>query len=277
MPINANFWPNGLGADTGDSLVLDSPLYTGATVLFVSSVIGDDANTGLERLQPKATLQAAVTASFAGYIIVLAADHDEVVAAAVVLLAGMTIVGEGKSGGDATAQLSVNSSSASVLTANAVDIELRNVKFPTNPQSNDTARVRIGASVSADDFLLKDCLFECTGTDAAAGFQVEDADRLRIEGGRFVATNTGGTNSVTPVDVAQAGNGMRIEDLVVDAGAVGFIGGYGLDANTTSQYAVISNLSLLGGADLKLAESMLGRVNPQTTDGATRVTFEEPP
>lgn len=279
MPLLANAFPNGLGESTGDDLVTTSPLYTDSIVRYVSSVLGSDTNTGLERKLPKATLASAITASIANGIIVLASDHDEtLVAAQSVALTGLIIVGAGSASGVPTATLRINSATADLMNITADNVQIRNILFPTAVQSNTGSKIIIGAGEGSavSGGLLKGCRFECTGNDQGEAVHNFNNDNARFETCTFVVTeSTGGTppaNGLLSTDVLNSH--MTYVDCVFDGGTVGFASGFGLDLSVSVTTKLrIENASLLNGADMVVEGGSGGRINVSTSTGSARVIF----
>lgn len=274
MALNSNFWPEGFGESSGDSLVTSGPWYLDGRVIYLSSVVGNDGNSGFERLQPKATLASAITAVNTNGIIVVAADHSETLTAVqAIAIGGLTIVGAGDSGGEPTAEFIMNSASAILFTIEGDAVEFRNIKFPTNVQTNVQARVQIGAGVPATNTLFKGCRFECTGTDSDAAVDVFDASQLRFEDCTFVVTSATAAGSV----------GLLVSDILVarfllqnctfDGGTGGFgQGGLGFQSAASAiSHLRIEGLTLLRGADIALDDDSQGRLNPVTTTGGARI------
>jgi hypothetical protein len=276
MAINDNILPNGFGATTGDDLVLDKPWYTGGTIRYVSSVSGDDTYSGLERLQPKATVGSANTASVAGDFIVLLADHDETLSADLAIAVnGLTIVGEGSSAGVPTASLKSSAAADNLIEVAATNFELRNVLIDSSTVSNSAARVQLGTETAADDALIKGCYFNCGANDQGSGLALGNGSRPRVESCTFISTATGTTFPEQGLEITSSG-GVKpvIQDCIFDGGTVGFEGGVAVDLSAaTNTFLRVESCSLLRGADALCTSASDGRIGFTTTTGGSRVLF----
>ncbi len=276
MPINRTYFPNGFGELTGDSLVTTKPWYTSGTVYYVSSVLGDDANAGTERLQPKKTIGSAESGALSGDIIVLASDYDETLTSALELNGGLTIVAAGSDSGQPTAKLSIDSSSSPAININGANCAVIGLLFPTNIQPNPAARIDIGsAEFASANFVLRGCRFESTTTDTGAAVDLSSGDRATIDGCQFVVTGTTGTRPGSGFEITDTSmDGLIIRDTSFDGGTLGYEDGIALKgAASTMSFARFENVSLLNGADATIEAGSGGRMNFVNTTGSGRVIF----
>lgn len=277
MALNSNAYPNGFGESTGDLLVTVSPWYTGAFVRYVSSVLGNDSNTGLEKKLPKLTIGSAVTASSAGDVIVLAADHDETLTAKLTIsLDGLVITAAGSSSGVPTAKLRINSAATNLILITGDNVEIRNILFPTAVQSNTESKIQIGDEALGSYALIKGCRFECALNDQGYAVRIHDAANAKVQGCDFVVTETtaGSTpaNGLSVTDTAITR--VVISDCTFDGGTVGFTSGYGLDTSASTIVGLlVEGVSLLNGADMAVKTASDGRINIATSTGSARVIF----
>jgi len=276
MTLNENYLPSGFGEATGDSLVTSSPWYTSGSAIYVDSVNGDDSNSGLERLRPMKTFGAAVDSAFSGDFVVLAADFDETLTATQVVRSGITIVGAGSSNGQPTAKLTMNSASGVLISLSSgggsEDVQIRNILFPPNVQTN--ASPRIGSASSGDEFdrlLIKGCRFESGATDTGAAVDINDSDDVVIDDCEFVVTST--TTSPGPaLTNSQIVSNLVVRDTSFDGGTVGYSAGLAIDMDgTTILFLRMERISLLNGADAVFDSAASGRINPITTTGNSRI------
>ncbi len=283
MPVYT--WPEGIGAPTGDRVVVNQPLIMQGKVWFVSSVIGDDAAyLGQSEEGPFATLATAVSASSAGDIIVLAADHDEDVTTVVTISKQLTIVGMGMSAGLPTAKLRGSSELARTLRITAAGVQLRNIYFPENAESNSAAKIYLNNN---GPFRMIGCYMECGDNDTYTGVESAPNASLmkncRFENCTFVSTATAYATrpgeAIAMVDSAD----VEVLGCTFDGGVYGFQGvvsGFAdmacsfTNDSGTSARIFVEDLTLLRGADLHLAEGIVGGyvVGTQTT-GTSRVMW----
>jgi hypothetical protein len=265
MPI----FPNGLGATTGDALATGSPFYSSGTVYYVSSVLGDDTNSGLSRLDPKATLASAQTAGSAGDIVVLAADHTETLTAKLTISKALTIIGEGTASGVPTATFINNQAAANMMEITSDDVQFRNVKFPAETQSNSAVRI----TTAKDKITFKGCYFEINkfSTDSTIEFTT-GASNIIIENTTFISTAVSGdATPLAALEISAATDGILLDGVTFDGGTIGFRA-FALLASAAAMTNVrVENLSLLRGADVDFHASSTGYIMPTTTTGSARV------
>lgn len=276
MALNSEYWPDGFGETTGDSLVTTGPWYMSGGVLYVDSVTGDDSNSGLERNQPLATLVHAVSEVDPNGVIILSAAHDEsMVTSLVVSIAGVTIVGAGASGSEPTATLRANSASGGVIALSGVRNELRNIKFATAAQFNSGRRLSIGSGATPSSHaIIKGCRFEMSVLDTGPAASLFVGSSPTFDGCTFVVTGTDATAGEGLIVEGSTWANLVVEDCVFDGGTGGFVGGVGFDASGSTMSAFrFENVSLLRGADATFTAASQGRINPVTTTGGARVVF----
>jgi hypothetical protein len=253
-------------------------MYTSGVVYYVSSSLGSDANGGLSRLDPKATLASAVTASEAlgGLnIITLMDGHAETLTAVQDIAAAVTIVGEGRSDGKPTVKLTNNQAAGIMIDVNASgnDVEFRNIWIEEDAQANSAVRVR--TDLARTSFI--DCYFECDGNSNAACLQVNTgASALYLKNCTFISTSAAQAAPASndpptiALEITAAVAGVKMEGCVFSGGNIGF-SDYALKATAAAITNVrIETLSQLLGADVGFHGSSTGFIMPTTTTGACR-------
>lgn len=164
----SNFWPNGIGETVGDDLASESAIYTSGSIWYVLSTTGIDAASpaGKNKEKPLATLNQAVTNAASGDIIVLLTGHTETRTSAMTISKSLTIVGVGTTSGKPSPQLLNNSAAASMWTVNTsgIYVEVRNVYFPAQVQSNSATKISNGQG----NLRFVGCYFEANAFDTAA-------------------------------------------------------------------------------------------------------------
>lgn len=267
MPNNL---PNGVGASLGDALVLAKPLAMSGIPLYVSSVLGDDGNSGVSRKDPKATAGSAVTAASAGDWIVLAADHDETLTSALNISKALTIVGEGSSSGLPTAKFTNNQAAAALFTIGATDVQLVNIFFEEQDQACSVALITCAVA----RFLMRGCYFQADGNSNAAQLQFNTgAGDVQVDSTTFISTSTAqatASNNDPPqigIEVTAAMSDLRMTGTVFDGGTIGWA-----DNALKASAAAVTRLrglqmSFINGADYDLHASTTGYLNPATSTG----------
>lgn len=269
------FYPNGIGGSLGDTLVTLKPLQTSGNVWYVHITTGVDAPSpaGRQREKPLATLAQAHTNAAAGDIIVCLDGHQEILVAPQALnKAGITIVGEGSSGGRPTVAFRINSAAANLFNVSVAGVKLRNLLFPPNLQSNVGARI-ILSSVNSSAFEMQGCYMQCGNTDVVAGLSITTgANGMRLQRCTFVSVATGFGSSVAPaVELVNAVTDMDIFDSVFDGGAVGFNDSIALSLSAAAVTRLrMEGCSFVRGADYSVNAGTTGYINPQVATGGVR-------
>ena len=264
-------WPNGLGQNLGDQLVVERPLLTSYKVSFVSSVTGSDTNTGKDPDSAFATLaHAVVDESGNAGIIVLLSGHTETMTSAITPPAGTIIVGAGSSGGFPTVKLTMNNPNTAMVIAGANGLQLRNIWFRPNLQDSNVSRVLFTAA----DGLVSGCYFECGGHDLAGGVEVSTGgNNTTIDGCTFISTAT--SPSVRPsngIQISANVNDLTVTNCIFSEGSNGYSGN-AFNCNVTVSRLRGENLSFLLGADALIGASTTGIFMPTTTTGSSIVTW----
>lgn len=275
--MSIKFYPNGIGGTVGDSLDTCKPLMTSGNVWYVSSLTGTDASglAGLNREAPLATLAQAVTNSSNDDIIVFLAGHTQTLTAFQSLSKRLVLIGEGTTAGKPAVSFLMNAAGTSMFSVSSSDVELRNLYFPPNVQTNGSVRIN---AISAN-FRAKGCYFECGATDTNAAIALGSTG-ARIENCTFISVGTtiaAQPNSAIKSIAASTLTNLEITDTVVSAGTVGFSNFAAVDlSNVTAATQIkVEGLSLLLGADMDLgiSSTATGRVNVQLATGGSRVNW----
>lgn len=262
--------PNGIGGSTGAALATAKPLYASGSVYYVDSVNGDDSDSGLSRLQPKASLSSAQTAASDDDIIVLLDGHAETLTGALTISKRLTVVAEGQSSGKPTVKLTNNQAGGSLLTISATDVQFHNIWFEEESQGNSAVRITTNQARTT----FKGCYFEADDNNNAAVLQVNTgASDLVIDGCTFISTEATSTNSppTIAVELAAAMSQVLIKDTVFSGGTMGW-SDFALKASAAAITRVRGEgVSMLLGADADFHTSSTGYFNPQTNTGGARV------
>lgn len=264
-------WPTGIGETTGDALVLSTYLATKTSVevIFVDSLTGNDAFSGLDRLAPKATLAAGIAAGAGASIIVLLSTHDETLTATQSLSqAGAVIVGAGSQTGKPTAKLRMNSgANLSVFSITGIGVEVRNIMFPANVQASTAPKITIGETHAR----IIGCYFEQGANDNGSAVDVvAGGSYAEFRNNTFISTATLATNLPQfGVRVLSSVSGPWGDGNVFDGGAVGFLNNRGWSDTGGPAGLYMERLSLLRGADFQTGAT--GWIQTMTATGGARV------
>jgi hypothetical protein len=262
------------GESLGDSLITNSPIYTSGYIWYVSSAIGVDAASprGRDRTRPLATLAQAHTSASDGDIIVLLDGHTETLTAAVTVSKRVKIVGAGRSGGKPTVKLTNNQASGSLLIFSGNHAQIRNVWIEEDAQSNDTTRI----SVTGDYFHMVDCYVESNSTSGgvAAVTISSSAQTPMVSGSTFISTATALTGQpYSGIEMAGAVDGLRLSGVIFDGGTKGYGGFHALIDNAGMTDFLFEDVSLLRGADMKIAAVATGIISGVSGDSSALIEF----
>jgi hypothetical protein len=266
--------PNGIGAASGVSLVTSGVLFTSGDIYYVSSVLGDDANSGKSDKDPKATFSSAYAASSAGDMMVLMTNHAETLTAAITISKRLTIVGCGQLSGLPTVKFTNNQAAGQLFTITTTGVEFRSIWFEEDAQANSAVKI----STNQARTYFEDCYFQIDGNSNAACVQVNTgASDSCFRNCTFVSTSlaqddpTNNDPPTTAVEITAVMNGMRLQGCVFDGGQVGF-SDYALKgtAGAITNFRAL-DISLLRGADIAVTSSSTGYIHVTTSTGSTRV------
>lgn len=267
------YLPNGLGESLGDYLATTDDVLVSGNVWYVDSANGLNAagTAGQNREKPLATLAQAVSNSSNGDIIVLLSTHDESVAD-LTISKQLTIVGSGTTDGKPSAKLRLSTSAATMgISFTGFNCQLRNVYVPALAGAIATATYFIGTSTR---FQMRNCYVELGQYDSVPQLQIASGtEYAEIRDCTFVNVSES-TQPVVAIRSAAAFNGLTIEGLTLDGGAVGFSNYYAMDLSAgTTNFMRIERLSLLRGADVKLNASNFGHIAGFTATGGARLDW----
>lgn len=256
-------YSDGVGGSTGASFVSLYPLLA-TKVIYVNSTTGSNSYDGLQRSRPKATLAGANAIAATGSTIVLLSTHSEVIATVeTISIKGVTIVGEGSSGGYPTATIGGGNNARLAISGDSC--RLLNVKFSASTTTNVNSMV----GLTGKGITVSGCKFECGASENAGLELTADADFAMIGDNTFIATNTVVTTRPSyGMLVGGAADGITLSGTIFSDGTYGFTN-YALScANTVSIFA--ENLSLLLGAEMNSGTSY-GYIHVGTSTGGGRV------
>jgi hypothetical protein len=270
----------GIGSETGDSLVIAQQLFQSGQTWYVSSVSGSDSASprGLDRAAALATLGQAVTNSSSGDIIVLMSDHDETLTSTLSINKRLCIVGEGESAGVPTPKLRMNHASNNLLSIASDGVQIRGIKFPTSTQTNSGYRITV---TDFNSIKISGCYFECGANDAVAGNAIfvpaGDVIGLTVSNTTFISTSTT-TKPGAAVYIAGSVNYTEWTGVVFSNGTIGFYsassGYYAFYDQSTITDLHMEGISLLLGADIRIASATTGWTNVETVTGNGQVAIE---
>lgn len=271
-------YPNGCGQALGDYLATTKPLQASGNIWFVNSATGTDGASpaGKSDANPLATLTQALTNSADDDIIILMDGHTETSTADAdwTTTKRVAIVGAGSSAGYPTVKLTCgNAGTGAFLYFNGTFGQLRNVWITTRAVANTGPRVKIGTA--ANNCSLIGCYFECGATDTGPALSVGSVATMRIVNTTFKSIAT--LRSAQPesaIKLTGTNVNMQLTGLVLDGGTVGFSNFYAFDSGSNAiTHLEAEGISLLRGADMKLASATTGWVNIAESSGGSRVDW----
>lgn len=267
MPVH----PNGLGQSLGDSLVVvGGPIYTTGKVWYVDSTVGSNSYDGRSDKRPLATLAQAQTNASNGDIIVLLADHAETYTSALTITKELVIAGAGSSSGNPTVTFTNNQSGGYLFNITADNVELRNIWFEEESQSNSFPTI----ASSGDNLRMVGCYMQLDENTAHAGVQLDQAagEVAFIHNCTFVST-AAAIGSVPDTAIFKQGAGyLRMVGVTLDGGSYGFEGGYAYDEDQgAGGETVVDQITLLRGADMRLHTSTVGFVQVSSDSDEPRI------
>lgn len=170
-------------------------------VYFVHSGTGSASYLGTDLAHPLATINAAVDKCTAdhGDVIIVLPGHAETIASATSLVVdvdGIAIVGMGRGRGRPVLTFSAT---ASRIPVSGTDVLIENLVFYSN-----IADVVSGVTVSGDDVTIRNCEWAVAAANKEflQMLDIDDAERVTIEGCVLRAHTTAGTNTGIRFDVA---------------------------------------------------------------------------
>lgn len=263
-------WPTGLNQNLGDLLVTQGPLITSYAVSFVNSATGSDSYDGSDADTPFATLAHAISneGGSAG-IIVLMSGHTETLTGTITPQAGTIIVGAGSAGGKPTVKLKLNAAATVMVTCSAAGVQLRNIWFQANQQTNASSKVKF----TGINGLVSGCYFECGATDTGANLDLgAGSSGTRIDSSTFISTAASvAAQPLYGLNASGAVTDVDIVGCVFSGGSSGF-SSWALNLSAVVTRMRVEQLSLLLGADAIFGGST-GVVMPITTTGSSRVSY----
>lgn len=256
----------GIGGSSGDTLTTNTGPLLATKIIYVDSVTGNTAYSGLQRDRPKATLAQANSIAANGCIIVLLSTHTETISSLVTISTNYTtVVGEGSSSGIPTATLATTNITG--ITISGVGVQLRNIKLATSTSQNTDPRI----TVTGTRFSAIGVYAQCSGTDEDAAIDLQAGSTCAtIKNCTFVSTATAATDLPTyGLLVSNGGNGLEMDGCVFDDGTYGF-SEYACYGAGTLPNIRAENVSLLRGAEMRVTG--YGYVHVGTVSGGGRVT-----
>lgn len=238
-----NNWPNGL-AGTGFELATATNDYFSGSVIWVNTVSGSNANTGLERELPVATLKYAMnTAAVAGDVIVVEAGSAETLATASVPTfnkIGVTVIGLGT--GANRPRYTANDT-IDMFSITAAGVRLYNLYFPAST-AVATSRVKTAAAETE----INGCYFEHGASDTATGILVATSgNNCRLINNTHAVT---ASRPAVGVSVTGAVTDLYAKDLTFNGGSYGWTD-YAFKFSTAAATRIlIDGLTLTNRSDL---------------------------
>lgn len=265
-----NTWPGGLnlsgtvfsGGGTVAALTDD---YVSGTIVFLDTINGSNASSGLAPELPVQTLAQAVTNSSANGIILIGAGSAETLGSSQTLsLAGLHIIGCGA--GTSRPRYTCSGTSISMFAPSATGIVIENLYFPS---SSGASNQRIG--ITGGTVEVRDCYFECGGQDTDHAITVAGSGaNAYIKGCTFASV---ASRPFSGLGVTAALADVAVEDCVFDGGSFGWSGD-AFRVTGTATRLKIRNVSLIRRSDFNLTPTATSyKAFGLTGDGTSRIVF----
>lgn len=208
-----NSWPNGL-AGTGFELATVTNNYFSGSVYWLDTVNGSNANTGLERELPKATLASVLaTPVVSGDIVCIESGSAETLTTQAFSVAGVTILGFGQ--GANRPRYTATTDANAMFNVTAAGVRFYNLYFPAST-SAPVARIKTAAAESE----INGCYFECGASDTATTVLVATSgNNCRIINSSFVTT---ASRPAIGLSVTGAVTDLYCKDLTFNGGSYGW-------------------------------------------------------
>jgi hypothetical protein len=206
-------------SDSGDIDISQDIMVTG-DVYWLNSVTGNDANTGTNRIEPKATLAGVITAATTAQsdIIIIEAEHEETSATAITISkSNLRIYGLGTGTNKPTFTVNGN---VDLIDITGSGVELNNLRFAKGSAAH-TARVNLDGPLPK----VKNCDFPCGVNDLFSITLTSNAVLPEINGCTFTIEEDGAdvgihVQAAITSDVKLIGNSFDGGDFNFDFGAV---------------------------------------------------------
>lgn len=205
-------YPNGIDG-TGPTIADLTGVYLSGQLIYLDTVLGNNANTGYEPELPVATLAQAYTNAAAGDVIVIAAGSAESLSGVQTLgKAGVRVVGLGTG---STRPRYTCTGAVVMFDVTAAGVKIENLYFPASTAAA-TARI----STAAAQTEIKDCYFECGASDTNRAVRVAaSGNNARVEGCSFV---TVASRPAIGLEVSGAVTDTALKNLTFDGGSFGW-------------------------------------------------------
>lgn len=239
---------------------------------YVSSTNGSDAASprGRDRTRPLATIAQAYTNATNGDWIVMLANHNENIGAALTCTKhAITFVGEGQ--GSSRPRLTRTANVALFNFTTATLNRFENIYFPQSTVAAATNRIVFNNA----GHQIADCYFESGANDTGSVVQfTTGVDHVTIEDTYFVSTAT--SVSAQPgyaIDVVNAPNALRMNRVTFDGGTTGWSQQAAFLVTGSISNLRATNIDLLNDSDMLLTTGSSGYIAVRNTTGSARITW----
>ncbi len=209
-------YENGIiGTSEGGHSDFSADVFVTGAVYWVNSVGGNDANSGLNRNSPKATLASALTSATAsnGDVIFVESGHSESLSSSITFNeAGITVIGLGS--GSSKPSFTVNGN-VDMFDVTAAFVRLVGLRFPAGTAAH-TSRI----NAAAVNCILQDCDFICGANDLNTITVPDAGDYLELNGCTFTITADGPDAGILVEAAAVAG--LKVISCQFDGGSYDF-------------------------------------------------------
>lgn len=261
---------HGAGGTTGAALAtLKRTQLSGNYYYLGNSVSGaSDANPGLERTKPLATLAQAYANASAYDTIVALSGHNETIGTLVTFgKAGLSLVGEGSGSTLPKFTNGVGVATNPMIKVTAGSVMFDSIYFPT---SSVNARERIDIEGGGGVTIINNCYFECGINDAQRTIYYTSVGPDVMNGCTFVVVSAG---CGPGIQMAGVSNAFLADNVVFDGGSFGWTLGYAFQGDNDMNSMRMTRVYQLNGSHILLATGTTGTLQIEQATGDSRVDW----
>lgn len=273
-------YSGGAGGATGAILATAKPLWVTAKVIYLHHT-GDDAYSGMDRVEPVKTLNRAMSIAGAltqAAIIDVLPGHRETITAGISLggVPGLWLVGEGTG---IQRPYFTNGGVFGILVIEADDVVLDNLVFTESLVDTLEPKIAVG---DIENFTIQNCVFRCGACDrdsalqygGLGGYEYTSAGRNMLLNTQFVNTSvSAAAQAGSAIKIAGPIGPLTMDNVVLDGGVYGWGGTYAFLGDSKISLLRATNIDLLNDSDMILTSDTYGFVNIRNQTGSARIEW----
>lgn len=262
-------------ASSGPAVLTQAPFITPGAIIWVDSVLGNDANAGTKRKAPKATVFGAagaysVATTGVGDMIVCEATHAESISSAFTWSKNsIRLVSYGS--GTARATFTAAVAAGATVTVSGTNNKFDNLYWPAA-----TAAITSKFSLTGAGNWVRANQFDAGSSDAIDQIIINAGNNALIESCTFTVTALPSGTTQSGITMTGTTTGCIFRDLTFDGGTFGWTEDAFVVENANCDQWDIQRLTLLNNSWLALtATGMKGNISGLTQDLASGVRWLE--